>query len=579
MGNINNIWYLKDSGGDWASTKCALDDCYSIPFIPEEDGNLYLQVDIPEGYGTTEVWLADLDGNYWQEMLGMTDWKIITGAGMNRLIFRVPQNSYACVGIDEEHVECIADLISASLPPLSLSYINNYVNGLYNTTILLLIGGVWYDIDGPLPAGFEKVGPTQIKIPCDTRPESLSWRLLSDIGFASSLWPYNGPLQVKVTTVHIPLDCFRFEVPLKDGEGNPGPVLMSEPFHCPACEETVKISSDYCLARTDIFGTFIFNTAGFGNTHFGGLTTAKNNFRIQAVLKKLPSELKQNRNVRCNNFKSRITRKYKLQGAMTDFPDYMVNVIESIFAGKNIYINGEEYIADAETIFTERNVAGRSMKKLDIVLTKCEKGMVYDCGCHEPSCDDNPVSAFMLVLAAPDIEPGNYGVDRTYVYAQILGLSGGVPPYTIAGWYNSSATPDSTYETFDDTRDFNLFRRTDLTGSPSGMSVIAHVTDVRGCSYIVGNTVDREDFTCVEYDGHFDAVHLGLGIVEISNIQPTGFVSYDVSLTGFGTIYAAGVTSPTFLITGLGPGVHKISLRVYCTTTHWNYVGPKRVTI
>ena len=41
MGNINNIWYLKDSGGDWASTKCELDDCYSIPFDPDQDSGHY----------------------------------------------------------------------------------------------------------------------------------------------------------------------------------------------------------------------------------------------------------------------------------------------------------------------------------------------------------------------------------------------------------------------------------------------------------------------------------------------------------------------------------------------------------
>lgn len=47
MGNISHLWYLKNSGGDWASTKCSLDECYSIPFDSAGD-ELYLQVDLPE---------------------------------------------------------------------------------------------------------------------------------------------------------------------------------------------------------------------------------------------------------------------------------------------------------------------------------------------------------------------------------------------------------------------------------------------------------------------------------------------------------------------------------------------------
>jgi hypothetical protein len=579
MGNISNLWYLKDSGGDWASTKCALDDCYSIPFIPSEDNNLYLQADIPGGYGATEVWLTDMDGNKLQELLAMTEWKIITGAGMNRLIFRVPQDTYACVGWDDEQMECIADLMWAALPASHLILLNNYVNGLHNTHVFLQIGGIWYDIDGPLPAGYEKAGPTKIKIPCNTRYESLAWSATSNVGSAGAPWPYNGvPWITSTVTIHTPLDCFRFEVPLIDESGTVTAALLSEPFHCPACEETVKISSDYCMARTDIFGTFIFNTAGFGNTHYGGLQKALNDFRIQAVLKKLPSELKQDRNVRCNNFKSRITKKYKLQGAMTDFPDYMVNIIESIFAGKRIFIEGEEYIADAETIFIERNIAGRSMKQLDIILTKCEQGIVFDCGnCHTPTCADNPVTGFMLVLAAPDIDPGNYGVDRTYVYAEIMFLSGGVTPYTIDGWYNSSGSPNSDYEVFDDSRHFNIFRRDDLTGySPGGMSVIAYVTDARGCRYMVGNTVDREDFTCVQYDGHFDADHLGTGLVKIDNISPS-YSEYSILIDN--VMWATGLTSHPHIVGPLASGLHKITLFIKCADGTVNIIGPLRITI
>ena len=98
MGNITNTWYLKDSGGDWASTKCELDECYSIPYESEDD-SLYLQADIPEGYTVEEVWLSDLEGTKLQELLVMTEWALVTGIGVNRLIFKMPTNSYACNGI------------------------------------------------------------------------------------------------------------------------------------------------------------------------------------------------------------------------------------------------------------------------------------------------------------------------------------------------------------------------------------------------------------------------------------------------------------------------------------------------
>ena len=280
MGNISNTWYLKDSGGDWASTKCELDDCYSIPFDGAHD-DLYLQAELPEGIWVDKIWLCDLDGIQYVDVKAITDWKIIEGDDIYHLIFRVP-NNLTCV-------------------------------------------------EGPVSTG---------------------------------------------------LDCFRFEIPLISVENSTVVnTLVSEPFHCPVCEPTVKISSDYCISRADIFGTFIFNPAGFGTTHYGGLTSATNDFRIQAVLKQLPSQLAANRNLRCFTYRSKLQQRYKLQGALTDFPDYMVSIIESIFSGKRIFIDDEEYLLNCEELFMDRHVEGRSMKRLEVELVKCELDRVHECEC------------------------------------------------------------------------------------------------------------------------------------------------------------------------------------------------------
>lgn len=299
MGNINDVWYLKSAGGSWADTKCSLDDCYSIPFDVQADESLYLQVEVPLADAVIDhIWLADLDGNRIENIMAITDWKIITGDGMYRLIFKV-----------------------------------------------------------------------------------------------------------RSKTVCRKLACFRFEVPLMSG-GNPSveiDTLISEPFHCPQCEETVKISSDYCYTPTDIFGTFIFHPGGMGTAQYGGLGQAKNDLRIQARMKQMPSQVKATRNLRCFNYSTTLQQRFKLQGAMTDFPDYMVNMIESIFSGKYIYIDGEEYVVSGDKLFTERNVAGRSMKQLDVELVKCELKKVHKCVCVV-NCEEHPVgftpSAITLTLAA-----------------------------------------------------------------------------------------------------------------------------------------------------------------------------------
>ena len=277
MGNISNIWYSKNDGGSWAETKCALDDCYSIPYHSIEDDNLYLQVSLPSGIWVDEIWLADLNGNRIVEIKSVTEWKIVEGPGSYYLMFRVPPG-HACRGN---------------------------------------------------------------------------------------------------------LKCFRFEIPLLT-TSSPNieiDTIISEPFHCPECEPTVKISSDYCLSDRDINGTFVFDATGMSGTHYGGLNKAKNDFRIQAVLKQLPSQVTSNRNLRCFNYKSKLQQRYKIQGALTDFPDYMVNIIESIFSGKKLYIDNEEYHLSEEKIFSERNIEGRSMMRLEAQLVKCELERIHKCSC------------------------------------------------------------------------------------------------------------------------------------------------------------------------------------------------------
>ncbi len=277
MGNISNIWYSKNNGGSWAETKCALDDCYSIPYHNTDDDNLYLQAYLPAGIWVDKVWIADLNGNRLTDIKAISEWKIVDGPGYYLLIIRVPPG-HAC------------------------------------------------------------------------RPGR---------------------------------ECFRFEIPLMSTSGPVAEVdtIISEPFYCPTCEPTVKISSDYCLSDRDINGTFIFDASVLGGTHHGSLNKAKNDFRIQAVLKQLPSQVTSNRNLRCFNYRSKLQQRYKLQGA-TDFPEYMMTIIESIFSGKKVYIDNEEYMLDDEKIFSERKVSGRSMMRLEAQLVKCELDVIHKCVCE-----------------------------------------------------------------------------------------------------------------------------------------------------------------------------------------------------
>lgn len=484
MGNINDVWYLKSAGGSWADTKCSLDDCYSIPFDVIADDQLYLQVEIPiENVLINQIWMTDMNGVRVENIMPITDWKIITG-GMYRLIFKV-KSTKVC---------------------------KQYAAGKR-------------------------------------------------------------------------LDCFRIEVPLVTNASPQVEIdtLVTEPFHCIQCEETVKINSDYCFTQTDIFGELYFYFNDLGTTHYGGLAQARNDLRIQAKLKQMPSQVKATRNLRCFNYSSKVQQRFKLQGALTDFPDYMVNMIESIFSGKNIYIDGAEYVVSGEKIFTERNVAGRSMKQLDADLVKCEIEKVHKCAC-EADCDKYPVifppSAIVFTPAA---ELGET-LDNTYWHVHIdqSQITGGTPPY-IYEWtvQSGNADPNSDLEPFINNRSYNFFRRTDLNAGLLDIQV--KIQDSVGCFEQQNGHQEVADLNCAGYDPSFTIGAVTGTTIEITSITPaiTPATAYDVSWDG-GANFTPNQYSFPYTITGLSPHtVYKIVLRRKCYHPGPTYppawIGPKMV--
>lgn len=94
----------------------------------------------------------------------------------------------------------------------------------------------------------------------------------------------------------------------------------------------------------------------------------------------MPSKVTASRNLRCFNYRSSLQERFRLQGTV-DYPGYMADILESIFSGKRIFVNDTEYTLQGERLFAERNVAGRSMMRLDIELAKCEREKVHACAC------------------------------------------------------------------------------------------------------------------------------------------------------------------------------------------------------
>lgn len=589
MGNISNIWYLKGGGKSWAETKCGLDDCYSIPFIPDEDVNLYLQADIPQGYTAEEVWLCDMDGNRLQELLAFTESKLILGEQVNKLIFHMPTDSYACGNLPCEG--CTATLNEEG----NESWYEDYMSGVNNVQVTFIntVTSQTYDvtdINAPLPTGWVRLAKDKFKVPCDLPVSPPIWNVqwVTDDpgGNHTQGWPQ------ALTEETIPdcgpaLKCWYLEIPLIGMEsGEEDATLASEPFYCPECEATVKISSDYCRSKWDIFGGFLFNTEGIPGTQTGDLTLAKNDFRIQAVLKKMPSLITSSRNVKCATFSQKVQQRYKLQGSIpADFPDYMVNIIESIFAGKKVYIDGDEYISNSEQIFSERSTNGRSAKRLDLELVKCEKKVVFDCSCVEEAfdCSEVNIEATLTIVPAPN---AGYGVDRSYIHAELTSITGGTGPYTISNWSegNGVTTPNSDIIPFSDSATANIFRRnlTHLGPATPGLSITVKITDANGCEKVVGNSINLDDLRCVGYNGSFSITNVTDTTFMVTGVLPNTYDTYDIIWDNAGTIVilTAGVASSPFVQTGLTPNTqYIIYIRQHCNSeTNFGWIGPITIT-
>lgn len=611
MGNINNIWYIKDGGGSWCDTKCQLDKPYSIPFSVE-DNEIYLQVDIPEGYTASEIYLCRMDGTRVQELLYISDKKIINYEDYTRIIFKFPsEESYACNG--EPCERCTVSLYQDNDDPVpdTTIWVDNYVAGTNNVTVTIidLVNAINYDvtnINAPVPPGWERINLTTFYAPCDT--DSGDWNLQFTSTGPFGNYTFTWPEVVTEVSVPgcIPLTCFYLEVPLLV-DSVEELTLASEPFECVnSCTPTVLIKGDYCLSPTDVFGELLFDFSGQGESVSGSLCKAEFNWRIQAALKQMPPAMVFSRNQRCNTFKTSVTKRYKLQGAV-DFPDYMVNIISSLFAAKNVYIDGVKYQPVSENIFSERNVNGLKALRLETELQQCEQKVVFDCSCIPPvvDCETNPIvyDGGMFITPAANVNGGVFTLgstlDHTYYWAEIdpSQLSGGYPPYTISTWNegNGKVTPNSDLEVFDDAREFNIFRRNPgtLEEDDGGLTITVKVTDSQGCEINIGVSVGLPDMRCVGFGGTYTYNNITSGTFDITSITTqfglNAFDCFDLSIdsgtTGFQYI---GITTLPYTVTGLGPDTeYQVLLRVWCdcppdpenpTTEESGLIGPAYIT-
>lgn len=578
MGNINNIWYLKGSGQSWADTKCQLDPCFSIPYLPGD--NLYLQADIPQPYWVSEVWLCDSGGNRLQELLQYTEWSYLSGDNINKLRFRMPDSSYACTGTPEEG--CFVDFLDdMSLPPIQAN-IEEWANSVANATLEIIYNGVVYDLgaygDMPsLPPGWAWVNEHTVSLPCaNNYPSYVQYQTFSDL-YGGWQGTFGNNVQTgQVSTA--PLKCWHLEIPLMQGsEATATEVgaLASEPFYCPDCQPTLIIKSDYCLSKWDIFGELLFDSIGIDASAFGSLVNAYNDFRIPAVIRKLPSNISANRNARCNNFKSKLVERYKIQSSM-DLPTYMISVIESILGGKKLYIDGVEYVPNSEQAFIERGINGYSAVRLDMELVKCEKSVVFDCSCvPEPvNCEDNPLeySSIVAVNQAPSTAEGEgYTMDDTYWLAKINfgSISGGTPPYTVLNWYTGAGKliPNSDFEVFNvNSTTTNFFRRNPSDMAETTESVLVEIEDANGCTLTIGNTVVMKDMTCVGFGATFTLNNITSNSAQITAIS-VPFDCFDVTIDDEASGYqVTGINSLPYVIAGLSPNTdYRIAIRVWCT--------------
>lgn len=592
MGNISNLWYLKDNGGSWCDTKCGIDLPYKIPYKNGDDLYMEVRFDLPGVIA--EAWVVNsITGDRLFDIIGGGDYRIIEYSSTDRLVaFKMPTfGDGECPYIQTGTVPgCCVDMNVVYSDPITADLAADFLANDPDVNIVLIppVGLPYYINQGQLPTGV-------------TWPDDPSNRLLFYVdcdfpggwsfGFQKDPDPtiYGGAWGLpeecgEPIPVYSTVKCFHFEIPLHE-DGRETNTIVSEPFECGGCNPSVVIHSDYCLQQTDINGTWLFNFENQGEEQFGGMTETTNHMRIPAVLKKLPSKLSFNRNIKCNNFKSKKVDRYKLQGGSLDnpdFPDYMLNVIESIMSGKKFYVNDEEYIIVAEEVFTERGVPGWSGKRLDLALEKCEKGMVFPCKCEPepPNCEENPVTGFVFGSPLPDQNP-EYGVNRVYWKVGVAGLSGGVPPYVVSDWQFFYGDPDNTFEGFDPNALTNIYKRN--TYEPGFISVLCNVTDSRGCTYGLGNTIVADDLRCVEDAGFFEVQDNWVGgipgAVRIVNVAPTG-LEYEYSLDNISYFPTGEISPDPYVITGLPSGeVITVFVRVKCNEDELGHIGAYVITV
>jgi len=570
MGNISNLWYLNSQGGSWCETKCELDAAFKMPYVNRE--TRYLFAYVPINGEIKEIWITKEDGTRVHDIIAEGgQWKVIVYEdGSSYVAFKMPAlGDLACPQIPSGETVCVISL-NEYFRDQSLTvqgWWADFKNGVNNMEFVITYnGGATYALP-EIPPEWTVYGDPALWsyiIPCPAPgDENINFTFEA---FSNGASLGGGSLiNVSYVTdepVMETLNCFHVEIPLFLGDTEID-VLKSEPFECGGCDPSVVISSDYCRNQTDIFGQQLFFYENQGESQYGNLGAATNNFRIPAVLTQKPSKKEVSRNLRCNTFSKSIVQQYKLQGANTDFPQYMVNIIESILGGKNFFIDGEEYIDVSEEDFQERNVPGRSMRRLEMSFEKCRKRIVFDCSCEpEPvNCEDNPVTGFVLIVAAPDAD-GVSAVNRVYEYAEIIGLSGGVPPYVIDNWSSPQGTPNSDVIPFDDSREYNIFKRTDY--GEGSMTVTVTVKDSRGCQYDLGNSVLVDDLTCVEDIGNFGISVTGGGNVSIDSVAPAGLV-YEYSFDNSSWMSTGGTISPASFALVLTPSTeYTIYIRTVC---------------
>lgn len=596
------MWYLKDSGDNYSSIKCPIDKCYYMPYINGDERDM--QVVIPPGYDVARIYFADLQGNRLHSVTGVSeDYSIITTEDFTLVTFRIPTLGevggcpYVQTG---EEDGCTVDMsdwtgFPAEVQALAASYLAN------DPTVEIVL------VQATPPFTQYNLSNNEYPFIYETGDHNLIFNVLCSMFTVPGAYNfyfkqdgdptlYGGVFRDAEAggnpmPVFSNVNCFRFEIPMLV-DGVEVETMHSEPFRCVECLQTMEIESDYCLSEKDVFDELYFKFNELEGEVLGSKSSFSNKMRVELALKTMPSRLVKDSNTRCNTYRSSVEKAFKLQGFETDFPDYMIHAVESIVLGKLLYINDTRYELNAEAVASERGVQGYNMKRLDVLLKQCEQRVVFPCVCTEPpvNCEDNPVTASFVILPAPLINGdglGYFGVDNSYLYAEVYDITGGVGALTISGWSTSGQAdpvmadvPGTAITAFDDSASVNFFRRTDYDPCTSCFSIICFITDSRGCTYQQGLTVDLNDLRCVEQEGFFEIGTVTSTTIEVINTAPA-LVSIDYSLDGI-SYSPTGVLAPSpFTITGLTANTeYSIFLRVSCAAGVDNkgIIGPEYVT-